>query len=89
MLELYAAYYDIIVMPLESLTPGILSGSIKKTSAERRINLVAPDTKLILVTTRAFIAMGDIKGALELLQATSRSALDFNMESKVGYYCCC
>ena len=72
-LELYAAYYDIVVNQ---------DPSSEKSGANKRITLVAPDTKLILVATRAFIAMGDIKGALKLLQATSRSALDFDADSK-------
>lgn len=72
-LELYAAYYDIVVTPDANSLP---------LGASKRVNLVAPDTKLILVATRAFIAMGDIKGALKLLQATSRSALDFDADSK-------
>ena len=73
-LELYAAYCDIVVTPDSSFQVA--------SSTVRRVNLVAPDTKLILVATRAFIAMADIKGALKLLQATSRSALDFDADSK-------
>jgi hypothetical protein len=83
-LELYAAYCDIIVSPY---TTG--SGTVDKssTSSEKPAppvysQPVAQDPKLILVTTRAFIALGDIKGALQLLQATSRSGLDFDAESK-------
>ena len=75
-LELYAAYYDIVVTPDTSIPSA--SGVV----GVKRNNLVAPDTKLILVATRAFIAMGDIKGALKLLQAASRSALDFDADSK-------
>jgi hypothetical protein len=76
-LELYAAYYDIIV---------------REDSIDRfKSGLVAPDPKLILVATRAFIALGDIRGALQLLQATSRSGLEFDAESKsslmVSAYC--
>ena len=71
-LELYAAYYDIVVT----------SNSKVLSAAGKRVNLVAPDTKLILVATRAFIAMGDIKGALKLLQATSRTKMDFDADSK-------
>ena len=73
-LELYAAYYDIVVTPDRGTKMASKTGKL--------VNLVAPDTKLILVATRAFIAMGDIKGALKLLQATSRSALDFDADSK-------
>ena len=73
-LELYAAYYDIVVTPDRGTKMAPKTGKL--------VNLVAPDTKLILVATRAFIAMGDIKGALKLLQATSRSALDFDADSK-------
>ena len=76
-LELYAAYYDIIV---------------REDSIDRfQSGIVAPDPKLILIATRAFIALGDIRGALQLLQATSRSGLEFDAESKsslmVSAYC--
>ena len=66
-LELYAAYYDIVVTPIAASIPSTVPG--------KRVNLVAPDTKLILVATRAFIAMGDIKGALKLLQVSVSSCV--------------
>ena len=67
-LELYAAYYDLIMEPL-------------KGKSNPQIPVV-PDTKLILTTIRAFIALADVTGAINLLQAVSRAGLEFDSVSK-------
>lgn len=69
-LELYAAYYDLIFKP---------SSTSDSSSVETP---VIPDVKLIVVTARAFIAMGDVQGALALLQACARASVKFDTETQ-------
>ena len=80
-LELYAAYCDLIVDSKQNnITTSNSTSSVVAVSVASFP--VAPDTKLIQCATRALIFMGDAKGALKLLQATSRSGLDFDAKSK-------
>eukprot|EP01041_Mallomonas_annulata_P006410 gene6410-12961_t len=72
-LELYTAYYEHIIKP-ECQERSETSGS--------PFTPVVPDTKLILTTIRAFIALADVKGALKLLQAVSRGGIDFDPMAK-------
>eukprot|EP00600_Ochromonadales_sp_CCMP1393_P009275 CAMPEP_0174958558 /NCGR_PEP_ID=MMETSP0004_2-20121128/2690_1 /TAXON_ID=420556 /ORGANISM="Ochromonas sp., Strain CCMP1393" /LENGTH=212 /DNA_ID=CAMNT_0016206783 /DNA_START=77 /DNA_END=712 /DNA_ORIENTATION=+ len=82
-LELYAAYYDNILLASSS------ENMAKNSEAQNQLLLeevtespVVPDIKLILIVTRAFIALGDVKGALQLLHSCSRVGLNFDAESK-------
>lgn len=76
-LEMYAAYCDLILGEQKSTTT---ANALNTTTVA--LMPVAPDTKLIQCATRAFIFLGDAKGALKLLQATSRSGLDFDSMTK-------
>ena len=65
-IELYAAYYDMI---LNTKNNNNITNSISNDTMNFP---VIHNPNLILITTRAFIAMDDLKNALKLLQATSR-----------------
>ena len=71
-IELYAAYYDMI-----------LSSNKNYNNITTSINFpVVENPNLILIVTRAFIALDDLKNALKLLQATSRYGVEFDINSK-------
>lgn len=72
-LELYAAYHDIILQPTVP--------TIGEDKEENEIGVV-PDMRLIVVTTRAFLSLFDVQGALKLLQSCSRMGLKFDSPSK-------
>lgn len=72
-IELYAAYYDMILNTKTNKNSNSSNSNGTNTSNTDTISFpVIQNPNLILITTRAFIAMDDLKNALKLLQATSR-----------------
>ena len=74
-LELYAAYYDI-------LNDKPTEGSVDRDDASTNPSeIVVIDSKLVLITVRAFLALSDVNGALTLLGSCTRMGMTFDMES--------
>ena len=73
-IEMYAAYYDIVVdSATASTTPRSQihvnnTNSMNSTNNNMTLPVVVPNSKFILVTVRAFIAMDDVLSAIKLLQ---------------------
>ena len=70
-IEMYAAYYDIVVDSATSPTtprPHIHINNTNSTSNNMTLPVVVPNSKFILVAVRAFIAMDDVLSAIKLLQ---------------------
>lgn len=70
-LELYATYYDLIFQP-----------DGKNHGWKLNNAPVIPDTKLILTTIRAFVAMHEVNEALNLLRSVSRLGMVFDLTAK-------
>jgi hypothetical protein len=83
--ELYAAYCDLVV-PAETQsnaeTVTATNATVTVLADDPAAPPVAPNTQLVMCAARAFIALGDVTGALKLLQATSRAGLGFDGQSK-------
>ena len=70
-IEMYAAYYDIVVDSATSPRSHTLinnTNSMNSTSNNMTLPVVVPNSKFILVAVRAFIAMDDVLSAIKLLQ---------------------
>lgn len=85
-IELYAAYYDIILEDKATSNTNNNNNTVASNSEFNSTILnsipVVPDSRLILLVTRALVAMDDLRGAISLLQACSRAGLEFDSESK-------
>lgn len=90
-LQLYGAYCDLILLNEEvkdAVPTAINSKDAVPTATNSKVSVsavplsVVPNSKLLAVISRAFIAMHDVKGALSLLQSSSRRGVLFDDEAK-------
>jgi hypothetical protein len=89
-LELYAAYHDLIVLPqvcaggnnasIASTTGSSTSNSSTTDSSRTEELMVVPDLRLVGVALRAFLALDDLDGALGLLQSVARAGTYMSSE---------
>ena len=80
-LQLYGAYCDLILLN-EEVKDAVPTAINSKVIASAVPLSVVPNSKLLAVISRAFIAMHDVKGALSLLQSSSRRGVLFDDEAK-------
>lgn len=80
-LQLYGAYCDLILHDevVKDADPTVINSKVVANVVPLP---VVPDSKLLAVISRAFIAMHDVKGALSLLQSSSRRGVLFDDEAK-------
>lgn len=80
-LQLYGAYYDLILLneEVKDTAPTAINSKVIASTVPLP---VVPNSKLLAVISRAFIAMHDVKGALSLLQSSSRRGVLFDDEAK-------
>ena len=80
-LQLYEAYCDLILLN-EEVKDAVPTAISSKVIANAVPLSVVPNSKLLAVISRAFISMHDVKGALSLLQSSSRRGVLFDNEAK-------
>jgi hypothetical protein len=81
-LQLYGAYCDLILIneEVKDAAPTAINSTVSASAVP--LSKVVPNSKLLAVISRAFIAMHDVKGALSLLQSSSRRGVLFDDEAK-------